>query len=246
VRELLAVLVLALSSSACLVAPNPDFIDPLAEESESDTGLASCPDGLADCDGEPGCEAHLDDPLTCGSCNKRCEFASQLLECDAGTCVGEVMFTDLADAYVDTEQPQQNFGAEPVLIVDRERDSYIELPNLGTLPSSATIHAVTLHVPCTLTGANIDVYRIESPWDELAMTQQNAPGMGNSRLLTFSPQLGDNTLELVGLLPSWRLGNPKRSLGLTPASGSGSNPDPVEFSSREGAAASYLVLSLSW
>ncbi|MFO7565541.1 MAG: DNRLRE domain-containing protein [Enhygromyxa sp.] len=248
-------LIAALSSGACLIAPNPQFIDANAGESE-DTGDSQnsggsedplgCEDGFADCDGEPGCEASLDDPETCGSCSKSCEIAGQLLECDAGQCVGELLFVDLPDAHVDRQQPDQNFGLEPILAVDGDRDAYLELPNLGLMPLGVTIHSAALHLSCTDPGSALDVYRIENSWDEQAMTSDNAPGLGNARLLTFSPRVGENVLELVGLLPSWQVGMPNRSLGLTPASNAGPSPDPVEFSSREGGSPPYLVLSVSW
>lgn len=239
--------VIALSSTACLVAPNPEFIDPLVDDDETDTGdIEQCPAGLANCDGEPGCEASLDDPATCGSCVKRCELGGQMLECVEGLCVGELSFTDLPDVHVDGEQPDQNFGFAPALLVDAERTAYIELPNLGPLPTGATVHSLALHLTCTDSGTSLDVYRVENPWDESAMTHNNAPGLGSSRILTFSPQLGDNALELVGLLPSWRIGNPKRSLGFGPTSSAGPSPDSVDFSSREGSAPPYLVLDISW
>lgn len=239
------ILAVALTNSACLLEQNPDFIGPLAESTE--TGDAGCPEGLADCDGEPGCEADLSEPSTCGSCSKRCEIGGQMLACVEDECTGEVWFSDLPDAMVDRQQPAENFGSEPILIVDGERDAYIELPSLGPLPSGATIHSIALHLTCTRPGAALDVHRVETPWDEISITGNNAPGLsGSSRILTFTPTIGDNSIELVGLLQSWRIGNPRRSLALRPSTNAGSDPEPGDFASREGDSPPRLSLSLSW
>lgn len=235
-------LAIMLTGVACLVAPNPDFID---SDGTDETGSGECPVGTLDCDDQPGCETDATDPATCGSCEKRCELAGEMLECVAGQCAGSIVFVDLPDAYVDHGQPDQNFGAEPLLLIDGARESYIELPNIGALPSGATVESVALHLTCTVPGASLDVYRVETPWDESAITGSNAPGNNNTRLLTVASTLGGNVIELVGLLPSWRTGNPKRSLELRVES-NGSEPAPVEFSSREGASPPSLVLTLRW
>jgi hypothetical protein len=240
-----AIVGIALASTACLVEPNPDFIDPTAGDGTGDTGSSMCPAGTLDCDGEPGCEADASDPYSCGSCDHVCELAGELLECVAGQCTGTVMFTDFPDAYVDRNLPDQNFGSEPSLLIDAARDSYLELPDI-TVPSNAQFESVALHLSCSQPGALIDVYRIETGVDEPLVTEATAPTLNNELIASVTPVVGDNVVELVGLLPSWRSGNPKRSLGLRSDPDAGPDPTLVEFSSREGSSPPYLMVTLRW
>jgi hypothetical protein len=251
-RTRAAMIVLGLASTACLIEPNPDFIDPTADETGTgnaddtddtdDTGPSVCPVGTLDCDDEPGCESDADDPSSCGSCSKICEFDGEQLECVAGECTGTVVFTELADVHVDSDQPSQNFGFAPSLIVDKSRTSYIALPDISELPSTTTLAHVGLHVTCIEPGSTVEMQRVESEWDEQQLTQSSAPS-GSEVIGNVDFTLGENVIELTGMLPSWRSGTPKRSLEL-----SSIGPDPVlvELSSREGASPPYLVLTLSW
>lgn len=248
--------VLALMLTACMIAPNPDFIDPLAgsvdetgsgsdeigsdETDPDETDPDECPAGGLDCDGVPGCEAHTDDPATCGRCDKSCAMNGEMLECVDGQCVGTIVLEGLADAHVDHDLPNQNFGGEPVLIIDGSRDAYIDLPEV-TVPSGASLDSIALHLSCTTSGADINVYRIEQPWNEQSITAGNAPNL-NNQVLSFSPTIGENVIELLGRISGWPTSGDTRSLGLGPLS----ETAPVEFSSREGSSPPTLVLTLHW
>jgi hypothetical protein len=241
-RARAALIGVTLASTACLIEPNPDFIEPNGDAGETDsTDAGMCPEGTLDCDGEPGCESDATDPSSCGSCSKVCELGGQMIECVEGECVGTVTFTELADTYVDADQPSQNFGLEPTLIVDASRATFIALPDIGALPSGAIEH-VGLHVTCTQLGTTLQLQRVETEWDEQQLTASSAPS-GSEVIGSFDFTLGENVVELAGMLPSWRSGTPKRSIEL---SATGPDPLPVEFSSREGASAPYLTVTLSW
>lgn len=212
---------LGLTNAACqnLVEPNPDFIEPTGE---------TCADDMLDCEAEP-------------SCDKSCELYGQPVECVDGQCVGTVVFTGLADAYVDGEQPSVNFGFEPSLLIDQTRTSYIALPDIDGLPSGARLDHVSLHLTCTQAGT-IALHRVESSFEEQQLTASNAPS-GSAMLGNIDLVFGQNVIELTGKLPSWRSSSSNRSLRL---SASGADPQPVAISSREGAADPSLVVSLSW
>jgi hypothetical protein len=232
-----ALLGVTLASTACL-EPNPDFIEPTADGAE--TGDDGCPEGLLDCDDEPGCEADANDPSHCGSCGKTCELNGEMLECVAGQCVGTVFFTELADAYIDSEQPSQNFGVEPTLIVDQSRASYVALPELDTLVSGGKLDYVGLHLTCTQAGTTVQVQRVQSVWDELQVSASTAPS-GSNVIGDFDFGPGETVIELTDELPNWIA--PKRSLRFN---ASGADPLPVLFSSREGGSAPYLEVTIRW
>jgi len=249
-RRRTLVLVVALPGCGLFLGPNPQFMDSLADDGETDTDsdeLATsdddmCPPGTLDCDGDPGCESSVDDPGSCGGCDNNCELGGEPLECVDGQCVGTVVFTDLADTYVDTELASQNFGAETRLVIDSSRASFIALPDIGELPMAASLEHVLLHVTCTQAGTSVQVQRIETEWDELELTADNAPS--GSQVLDDVPLLrGENVIDLVGMLPSWRSGTPKRSVEL---SAIGPNPQPVVCSSREGRSPPYWEIAISW
>lgn len=235
----LALLGFTLTSTACLIGPNPDFIEPTADGAE--TGDEDgCPEGLLDCDDEPGCDADAGDPSHCGSCSKPCELDGEQFECVAGQCVGTVFLTELADAYIDNDLPSQNFGAEPTLIVDQSRASYIALPELESLVSNGTLDYVGLHLTCTKAGTTVQIQRVQSVWDELQMSASSAPS-GSNVIGSYDFGPGANVIELTHELPNWIAA--KRSLRFNPT---GSDPLPVQFSSREGSNAPYLEVRIRW
>jgi hypothetical protein len=237
----------ALATTACLVEPNPDFLGAGTDETESTGPPGTCPEGTLDCDGEPGCEADADDPLTCGSCSKSCEWQDELLSCVEQQCTGTVVFTDLPDTYVDGDQPEQNFGSDPILVMDVASDSYIELPSIEAVPTGATIETLALYLTCVSEpGASLDVYRVETSWDEQQLTGSSAPGLDKALVASVAIELGHNIIDLVDLLPSWRMGNPKRSLAFGPDLDAGPDPIATECSSREGAAPPFLLLTMRW
>jgi hypothetical protein len=240
-------LALAGPSSACIIEPNPDF---MGAEAETGTGAEAgsdreCLPGTLDCDAFPGCEARSDDPLSCGSCTKRCEFDGELLECVAGRCEGTVILTNLADAYVDRDAPQQNFGAEPVLRVDSRREAYIKLPDLAGLPSAA-YEDISLSLPCSSAGGAVQLLRLEASWDEGTISWDTAPGVVGSTLASFEPKLGANVIDLNSLLPGWREGSPKHSLALRSQVEVSATQAGVVFVSRESGAGPVLTMTLSW
>jgi hypothetical protein len=240
-----AIVGVMLTSTACLVEPNPEFMASAGETGAMETSPTDCPAGTLDCDGEPGCEADADDPLNCGSCDNVCEFGGEMLSCVAEQCTGTVVFTDLPDAYVDSAAPDQNFGSSPLLLVNTTQTSYIELPDIDAIPSTATIETLALHLTCIPeSGASVDVFRIETSWDEQQLTGDNAPSFDQSLISSLDLVIGQNVIDLVGLLPSWRMGNPKRSLAFGPDPNAG--PAAVECSSREGTAPPFLLLTMSW
>jgi hypothetical protein len=235
-----AVLVLALASSACLLDPNPDFIE--AGTSGDDEWSGECPAGTLDCDGLPGCEADVDDPATCGSCSKSCVVGDNVLECDAGQCRGVVMLDVRQDTYADLDEPDQVFGAEPVLRVDARRNVYLELGNLDIVPSQATIGTILLLLTATRSGELVTVHRVTSPWSQTTLTANNAPLIHGEVLAGFEPAIGENHVDLTGLFSPGQIGTPRYDVALR----SDIEDDTIEFLSSETGLGPYLLITAHW
>jgi len=230
-------------SSACLVEPNPDFTE--AQASETGSSPSECLPGTLDCDDEPGCEASSADPLSCGSCDKRCMIGDQLLECVVGLCVGTVTLTELEDAYTDRDAPDDAFGGEPVLRVDSRRDAYVKLPDLAEF-AHVNLERIELTLPCSLANGAVDINRLEMNWDELALTWNNAPNLVGGTLMSFESELGDNVIDLTDRVPGWPGGSTKHSLALRSKVEVGPSQDGIVFASRESGAGPSLSITSSW
>ena len=238
----------ALTTPACLIEPNPKFVE--TASANGDTGLdgtgSECPAGTLDCDDQPGCESDSTDPLTCGSCEKRCVVKGEQLTCEAGECSGTLTFTDLADSYVDHDLPDQVFGGESELRIDSRRDAYVALPSLLEIPSTATYESIELLMSCSQAGGAIEVYRVSSPWQESDLAGSNAPSISGEALVSFNPELGENAIDLFDKVPGWRAGEPKHSLALLSNSMPGPRQPGVTFASRESGEGPRLVLTIRW
>lgn len=240
----LSLAAVAVMSTACLIEPNPDFVE--SDTGTDDTGDdGECPEGTLDCDDQPGCESERSDPLTCGSCDKRCVVNGEAFACVDGECSGTITFTELADSYVDHDLPAQVFGGELELRVGDRRDAYIGLPSLDDIPSGATIEAVELRLSCSQAGGAVEVYRVSAPWDESSLAGNNAPIIIGDPLASFDAQLGENVIDVFGQLMGWRKGDPMHSLALRskliPPIQAG-----VTFASRESGEGPILVVKFRW
>jgi hypothetical protein len=87
----------------------------------------------------------------------------------------------LADAYTLKQQPNLNFGGQPILVVQPGVKSYLQF-NLATLPPGATVSKATLrlYVDAVMSNGSFDVYQLTGSWGERTVTYNNAPGLGGS------------------------------------------------------------------
>src|SRR6516162_11399955 len=88
------------------------------------------------------------------------------------------------DTYAASSTPTTNFGASTILPVMNGVNSYISF-DLSSLPSGVTVNKATLRVFLNGSGASFipgtfDVYRLNSAWNELTLTYNNAPALGTS------------------------------------------------------------------
>jgi len=85
------------------------------------------------------------------------------------------------DTFSYSAQPNKNFGAYPILLVEKGATTYLQF-NLSALPANASVSKATLRLYIDSVGQNgrLDAYEIDSPWTESQLTAGNAPPIGSS------------------------------------------------------------------
>ena len=261
-----------LGLSACLITPNPDFgawgdggsesgAGETTTDAASDTGESNattdaaesddtedCAEGILDCEpNTPGCQS-LDTAEHCGVCGNTCEFLGQALECEAGTCVGEVLVTGFKDAYTDINKADEPFGTHNDVHVeggDTPEHAYLALPNLAM--AFADLHAELLAARLVLSFDDgpedeLHIHRVLGPWDENSITWNSAPEFGPLTLEQFSPA-GEVELDVHTLFPTW----PHQPASLVLISTAEGNGGPHnKFPAHESGMGPRLFLTVSW
>src|SRR5262249_46286996 len=112
------------------------------------------------------------------------KFVQSAMLCSASLFAPAALFAQAPPAY-DTfsysAQPNRNFGAYPILLVQKGATSYLEF-NLSALPVNASVSKATLRLYVDSVGQSgrLDAYEIDSPWTESQLTAGNAPPLGAS------------------------------------------------------------------
>jgi hypothetical protein len=134
-----------------------------------------------------------------------------------------------ADTMVISGIPAQNFGSSPVLAVQKGTTSLIQF-NLGGIPATASVQKATLRlfVDAFSSPGSFDVFPVEAPWAEKAVTFQNAPPYGASATggkpiaITAANRNNFVLVDITGLVQDWindAVANNGIALALTSASG---------------------------
>ncbi len=85
------------------------------------------------------------------------------------------------DTFSYSAQPNKNFGAYPILLVEKGATSYLQF-NLSAFPANASVSKAVLRLFVDSVGqtGTFDAYEIDSPWTETQLTAGNAPVIGPS------------------------------------------------------------------
>ncbi len=85
------------------------------------------------------------------------------------------------DTFSYSAQPSKNFGAYPILLVEKGATSYLQF-NLSAFPANASVSKAVLRLYVDSVGqtGTLDAYEIDSPWTESQLTAGNAPVIGPS------------------------------------------------------------------
>ncbi|NOX63806.1 MAG: DNRLRE domain-containing protein, partial [Chloroflexi bacterium] len=152
----------------------------------------------------------------------------------AGGSEVTVTLTPVADAYVDEQQPNVNFGAQTELIVRNELPgsgptrSYALLRfDLNVLPADISVLSATLHLT-QKAGAgdalvSISALRSLGPWDENSVTWSTFPAAGGPvsvlHNIADAPQT-EHVWDVTALVAAWVQGTYENHgfvLGMDPA-----------------------------
>ncbi len=116
----------------------------------------------------------------------------------------------VADTYSFNAEPAQNFGAQPILVVQPGANSYIRF-NLSSVPAGVTVNKATLRLYLdAITGnGSFDVYQLGNSWGESTLSYSNAPSMGASATgghpiaLTTSADNQFVLIDITSLVQGW-------------------------------------------
>lgn len=199
----------------------------------SSGGDPPCPDGFAECDGDPGtvCESSLAAPETCGSCDKSCVLPEGTLECVEGLCAGDLEITDIEDTYVDETLPMDNYASSDTLMIDgppEHQRTLIRAVSLPVVPAGAVVSGTVLRLVIHNEGSNAQLVPISESWDVATVTWAAQPMVDDSAPEAFISNLGVVDVDVSGSMEAWLSGEPNYGVELQPL---GTNK--VEFRSVE-------------
>ena len=111
-----------------------------------------------------------------------------------------------ADTFVSSATPKANYGPSIILVVQQGATTYLQF-SLGTLPAGAHVKKATLRlfVDAVAKPGTFDVFQVNSPWSENAMTFTTAPlpgasaTGGNSKSVTSASM---NQFQLIDITPT--------------------------------------------
>ncbi len=155
-------------------------------------------------------------------------IAAVLTVLSCATSVAGAQAPPIADTFVSSIAPSKNFGSGPLLAVQSGCTTYIQF-DLSGVPASATVSKATLRLyvdPYSQPG-KFDVYEIDSPWSEHALTFSNAPSPGASATggvpLTVAKSNQFVLVEITPLVQPWLSGEvPNNGIALAPVGTTGS------------------------
>ena len=117
-----------------------------------------------------------------------------------------------ADTFVSSVAPTKNFGSGALLAVQSGSTGYIRF-DLSGVPAGATLSKATLrlYVNSYSQAGAFDVYEIDSPWSEHALSFSNAPALGASATggvpVSVSKSNQFVLVDITSLVQRWLGGN---------------------------------------
>lgn len=155
-------------------------------------------------------------------------------QCDEGTAQN-LTLTATADTYVDSANPDANFGSEASLLIDGDPDLYEALVRFQVPTLTAELQRATLRLFVTNdSGAGPQVYRTDANWSENAVTWNSRPApIGTPLAQVRSAPTGWLEVDVTSAISAG--GDHAFTLVQTDTNG-------VDFDSREGVNAPQLVI----
>lgn len=119
-----------------------------------------------------------------------------------------------ADTFVWKLTPNVNYGSYPFLVVDANSTSYVRF-DLSSIPADSTVSKATLvlFVDAASGSGSLDAYDVQDAWQELSLTERNAPEIGASATdgnpVTVTPASLNNfiSLDVTSEVSAWLNGS---------------------------------------
>jgi hypothetical protein len=130
----------------------------------------------------------------------------------------------VADAYVYSAAPTTNYGTASTLYVGSQSASAIGralfLFDLSTIPAGATVQSASFQAYLTQTSSSpttldVELKRIDAPWQEMAVTWNTQPGYtGANNVIGVGKTPAYYSWDVTSLVQTWVNGTPNRGLAL--------------------------------
>ena len=153
-------------------------------------------------------------------------------------------YTTCYDSYIDANEPDENFGYEPIMWVSDYCGAFIQMA-LPELPEGSTLNAAYLNVPYYyhITSGYLlaSVYKVNGSWSESTITCNNFPSIG-SKISSDMMIASENTTEsnpgtasftITSLVNQWYSGTPNYGVMIMREASSVATNQSVIFKSYE-------------
>jgi hypothetical protein len=116
--------------------------------------------------------------------------------------------TDVADAYLSSCSPYENFGDESRVNVDHNQCVYQGLmkPSLADIPDGAVVSEATFTLTCTNAGDTINVSYAVGNWSELNVDWNSKPDNGTALGTLNCQDAGPVIFDLTVAVKAWLSG----------------------------------------
>lgn len=130
----------------------------------------------------------------------------------------EITNTNIAseDSYIKSSLPDDNYGSGQELYSSSSTNKSLLKFNTSFLPAGTTITSVKLKLFATTTqlSGGIDVYSLDSAWDETTVTWNNSPTWGSSATATTPTPVANTWIETSISPSAITVGNESVTFGL--------------------------------
>lgn len=150
----------------------------------------------------------------------------------------------LADAYVSSGLPSQNFGTASQLSVGGGAQALIQFSLTG-LPPSATGSSVSKAVLVLYCGrvtaaGSVDIGLVGAPWSEGAVTSATAPAVGTVLGSVAISQAGFIAVDITSAVAGW-INSPASNFGIAVSPSTGAPSTQIFLDSKESTSTSHVA-----
>ncbi len=168
-------------------------------------------------------------------------------------------FNATEDSYIKLKNPNDNFGSELIILVDRETTDLMRVLvqfDISSIPAGATVNSATLTIDAKKVGGDMSVgaYQLLESWSEATVTwNERSTGVNWSTagstynstpedlLNVTKDDVGPHNFDVTSLVQDWVDGSAS-NFGFMVGSPDGGGDRKIEYHSREGLVIPILVV----